>query len=48
MIAAALRKIERELIALTADNEPVAPEDVRQAARRIGAQAEMIEGDIAS
>ena len=43
MTARALRRIERELIALTADDEPVSPEAVRLAARRVGAQAEMLE-----
>lgn len=47
MTASALRKIESELIALTADDEPVSPEAVRLAARRIGAQAEMLERGIA-
>lgn len=43
MIAASLRKIESELLALAAEGEPVEPDAVRLVARRIAAQAEMLE-----
>jgi hypothetical protein len=46
MIAPALRKIERELLVLVDDPDPVDRDAVRQAARRIGAQAEMLEGGV--
>lgn len=47
MTARALRKIEAELIKLAADDEPIAADVVRVAARRIGAQAELIEEGLA-
>lgn len=46
MSAAALRKIEAELLALAerADAEhPIDPHEVRMVARKVGAQAEMAE-----
>lgn len=46
MIAPALRKIEADLLAITADPELLTVEAVKLAAWRIAAQAEMIEGGI--
>lgn len=46
MIAGSLRKIERDLLALIEDDDPLDREAVRIAARRIGAQAEMLERGI--
>lgn len=47
MNATALRTIEAELLALASDPDPVPHEAVRHAARRIAAQAEMIEEGLA-
>jgi hypothetical protein len=47
MMAASLRKIERDLTALASDPDPISHEAVKIAARRIGAQAEMIERGLA-
>ena len=43
MVERALRKIEAELLKLADDADPIDHEAVRLAARRIGAQAEMLE-----
>lgn len=47
MTAAALRKIERHLMVLAGDPDPIDHEAVMIAARRIGAQAEMLERGVA-
>lgn len=47
MNARALRKIEADLFRLANDPDPIDHDAVRTAARRIGAQAEMLEEDIA-
>ena len=46
MTAAVLRKIEADLKRLSNDPDPIDHDAVRTAARRIGAQAEMIEEGI--
>lgn len=49
MTAPVLRKLEQELnqLAKDAEDHPVEPFDLRVIARRIGAQAELIEGGMA-
>jgi len=47
MVERALRKIERDLARLADDPDPVDRDALRMAARRIGAQAEMLEQGIA-
>ena len=46
MMAKILRRIEADLMRLANDPDPIDHDAVRTAARRIGAQAEMIEEGI--
>lgn len=46
MMAKILRRIEADLVKLASDPDPIAHDAVGIAARRIGAQAEMIEQGI--
>lgn len=46
MTARALRQIEAELLRMADDADAIDHDDVRIAARRIGAQAEMVEQGI--
>ncbi len=47
MIASALRRIERDLAEMARDPDSITPEKIDIAARRVGAQAEMIEEGVA-
>lgn len=46
MTARALAQIEAELLRIASDPDPIDHDDVRLAARRIGAQREMLEAGI--